>query len=564
MMRIAALLVAVLASSALADDAPKADLVLRHGIVHTLNAAQPKAEAIAIARSRIVAVGTDAEVEKLVAPSTSVVDLRGATVIPGFTESHGHLMSLGESRLSVDLNGTKSWPEIVAKVAVETKRTGKGDWIYGRGWHESKWTAPPSPVVRGFQTHDALSAATPDNPVVLERADGHAYIVNAQVMTLMGIGRDTQAPEGGEVIKDASRLPTGMLVDNAMNLVRFPPSSDARRAQALDLALAEALRKGVTSFDDAGASADDIALFKRYANDHKLGPRLYVMVMGYDLLKTYDKPEIGLGDGFLTIRSVKLVADGAMGSRGAALLEPYDDDPKNSGFFTTPPEIVLATARYGLEHGFQVNVHAIGDRTNRMVLDQFEKAFAEHPEVKDPRFRVEHAQILDEADIARFGKLGVIASMQGIHCTSDRPWAESRIGIDRVKEGLYVWRKLLDSGTTIVNGTDVPVEDMDPIKNYYASVTRRPESGEPKEGFDPDQRMTREEALVSYTLAAARGAFEENDRGSIEVGKLADLTVLSQDILSVPDDELLKTRVLHTIVDGRIRYDASAVTRADD
>jgi len=321
MMRIAALLVAVLASSALADDAPKADLVLRHGIVHTLNAAQPKAEAIAIARSRIVAVGTDAEVEKLVAPSTSVVDLRGATVIPGFTESHGHLMSLGESRLSVDLNGTKSWPEIVAKVAVETKRTGKGDWIYGRGWHESKWTAPPSPVVRGFQTHDALSAATPDNPVVLERADGHAYIVNAQVMTLMGIGRDTQAPEGGEVIKDASRLPTGVLVDNAMNLVRFPPSSDARRAQALDLALAEALRKGVTSFDDAGASADDIALFKRYANDHKLGPRLYVMVMGYDLLKTYDKPEIGLGDGFLTIRSVKLVADGAMGSRGAALLE---------------------------------------------------------------------------------------------------------------------------------------------------------------------------------------------------------------------------------------------------
>jgi predicted amidohydrolase YtcJ len=517
MMRIAALLVAVLASSALADDAPKADLVLRHGIVHTLNAAQPKAEAIAIARSRIVAVGTDAEVEKLVAPSTRVVDLRGATVIPGFTESHGHLMSLGESRLSVDLNGTKSWPEIVAKVAVETKRTGKGDWIYGRGWHESKWTAPPSPVVRGFQTHDALSAATPDNPVVLERADGHAYIVNAQVMTLMGIGRDTQAPEGGEVIKDASGLPTGVLVDNAMNLVRFPPSSDARRAQALDLALAEALRKGVTSFDDAGASADDIALFKRYANDHKLGPRLYVMVMGYDLLKTYDKPEIGLGDGFLTIRSVKLVADGAMGSRGAALLEPYDDDPKNSGFFTTPPEIVLATARYGLEHGFQVNVHAIGDRTNRMVLDQFEKAFAEHPEVKDPRFRVEHAQILDEADIARFGKLGVIASMQGIHCTSDRPWAESRIGIDRVKEGLYVWRKLLDSGTTIVNGTDVPVEDMDPIKNYYASVTRRPESGEPKEGFDPDQRMTREEALVSYTLAAARGAFEENDRGSIEV-----------------------------------------------
>ena len=554
MMRIAALLLAVLTSSVLADDVPKADLVLRHGVVHTLNAAQPKAEAVAIAGNRIIAVGSDTEIDERVAPATRTVDLHGATVIPGFTESHGHLMGLGDSRLSVDLNGTKSWPEIVAKVAAEAKRVPKGDWVYGRGWHESKWTEPPSPVVRGFQTHDALSAATPDNPVVLERADGHAYIVNAQVMSLMGIRRDTQSPEGGEVIKDAAGNPTGVLVDNATGLVRFPPSSDARRAEALDLALAEALRKGVTSFEDAGASADDIALFKRYANDHKLGPRLYVMVMGYDLLKTYEKPEIGLGDGFLTIRSVKLVADGAMGSRGAALLEPYDDDPKNSGFFTTPPEVVLATARYGLEHGFQVNVHAIGDRTNRMVLDQFEKAFAEHPDVKDPRFRIEHAQILDEADIPRLGKLGVIASMQGIHCTSDRPWAESRVGIDRVKEGLYVWRKLLDSGATIINGTDVPVEDIDPIKNYYASVTRKPESGEPKEGFDPDQRMTREEALVSYTIAAARGAFEEKERGSIEVGKLADLTVLSQDILSVPDDDLLKTRVLYTIVDGRIRY----------
>jgi predicted amidohydrolase YtcJ len=553
-MRIAALLLAVMASSAPADDAPKADLVLRNGVVHTLNAAQPKAEAVAIAGNRIVAVGGDADVDELVAPATRVVDLRGATVIPGFTESHGHLMGLGDSRLSVDLNDTKSWPEIIEKVAAEAKRVGKGEWIYGRGWHESKWTEPPTPIVRGFQTHYALSAAVPDNPVVLERADGHAYIVNAQVLSMMNIGSDTRAPDGGDVIKGANGLPTGVLVDNAMNLVRFPPSSDARRTEALDLALAEALSRGVTSFHDAGASADDVALFRRYADEHKLGPRVYVMVAGYELLRQYDGPEIGLGDGFLTIRSVKLVADGAMGSRGAALLEPYDDDPKNSGFFTTPPETVLAAARYGLEHGFQVNVHAIGDRANRMVLDQFEKAFAEHPEVKDPRFRVEHAQILDAAEIPRFAKLGVIASMQGIHCTSDRPWAESRIGTGRVKEGLYVWRKLLDSGATIVNGTDVPVENMDPIKNYYASVTRRPESGEPAAGFDPDQRMTREEALVSYTLAAARGAFEEKDRGSIEAGKLADLTVLSQDILSVPDDALLKTQVLYTIVDGRIRY----------
>jgi len=553
-MRRTALLLAALASPALAAETPKAELVLLNGVVHTMDAKRPRAVALAIAGNRIVAVGSEADVKGYVGPATRVLDLAGATVIPGFTESHGHLMGLGEARLNVDLNGTRSWPEIVAKLAAAAGAAKKGDWVLGRGWHESKWSEPPVPVVRGFQTHDALSAAVPDNPVVLERADGHAVIVNAKVMELMSIGRDSQAPAGGEIIRDARGLPTGVLVDNAMGLVHTPPRSDAQRGRALDLALEECLRKGVTSFHDAGASSEDLALFKSYAQDHKLGPRLYVMVDGYDLLRRLDKPEIGLGDGFLTIRSVKLVADGAMGSRGAALLEPYDDDPKNSGFFTTPPETILAAARYALEYGFQVNVHAIGDRTNRMVLDQFEKAFAEHPEAKDPRFRIEHAQILDAKEIPRFAKLGVIASMQGIHCTSDRPWAASRIGMARVKEGLYVWRKLLASGATIINGTDVPVEDVDTIKNFYASVTRRPESGEPAEGFDPDQRMTRQEALNSYTLAAARGAFEERERGSIEPGKLADLTVLSQDILSVADSELLKTQVLHTIVDGRIRY----------
>ena len=553
-MRRTALLLAALASPALAAETPKAELVLLNGVVHTMDAKRPRAVALAIAGNRIVAVGSEADVKGYVGPATRVLDLAGATVIPGFTESHGHLMGLGEARLNVDLNGTRSWPEIVAKLAAAAGAAKKGDWVLGRGWHESKWSEPPVPVVRGFQTHDALSAAVPDNPVVLERADGHAVIVNAKVMELMSIGRDSQAPAGGEIIRDARGLPTGVLVDNAMDLVHVPPNSDAQRERALDLALEECLRKGVTSFHDAGASSEDLALFKSYAQDHKLGPRLYVMVDGYDLLRRLDKPEIGLGDGFLTIRSVKLVADGAMGSRGAALLEPYDDDPKNSGFFTTPPETILAAARYALEYGFQVNVHAIGDRTNRMVLDQFEKAFAEHPEAKDPRFRIEHAQILDAKEIPRFAKLGVIASMQGIHCTSDRPWAASRIGMARVKEGLYVWRKLLASGATIINGTDVPVEDVDTIKNFYASVTRRPESGEPAEGFDPDQRMTRQEALNSYTLAAARGAFEERERGSIEPGKLADLTVLSQDILSVADSELLKTQVLHTIVDGRIRY----------
>ncbi len=549
-MKTVALLAALLAGSAHA--ATPADLVLRNGVVDTMNAKAPRATALAVSGNRIVAVGSDAQVSAWVGPATRVVDLAGASVIPGFTESHGHLMALGDARLDVDLTAARNWPEIVATMKAAAAQAKKGEWLAGWGWHESKWNEPPVPLVRGFQTHDALSAATPDNPVVLSRADGHATIVNARVMELMSIGRASQAPEGGEIIKDAAGLPTGVLVDNAMELVHVPPPSAERRARALDLALQECLRKGITSFEDAGSSSEDIALFKDYAQARKLGPRLYVMVAGYDLLRRFDKPEIGLGDGFLTIRAVKLVADGAMGSRGAALLEPYEDDPKNSGFYTTPPETVLATARYALEYGFQVNVHAIGDRTNRMVLDTFEKAFKEYPRVKDPRFRIEHAQILDAKDIPRFAKLGVIASMQGIHCTSDRPWAASRIGMARVTEGLYVWRKLLASGATIVNGTDVPVEDVDAIKNYYASVTRRPAAG--GEAFDPDQKMTREEALRSYTLAAAYGAFEEKDRGSIEVGKLADLTVLSKDLLNVPDDELLKTEVLHTIVDGRILY----------
>jgi predicted amidohydrolase YtcJ len=551
-MRTLAIVLVALTLPAEAAGARVADLVLRNGVVRTMDQRKPRAEAIAIAGNRIVAVGSDHDVQSLIGPQTHVIDLAGAAVIPGFTESHGHLMALGESRLHVDLNGTRSWPEIVAKVASAAQAARKGDWILGRGWHESKWSEPPDPVVRGFQTHAALSAVTPDNPVVLERADGHAVIVNAKAMEQMSIGRDSQAPEGGEIIREANGLPTGVLIDNATDLVHVPATSPEQRERALDLALEECLRKGVTSFHDAGASSEDMALFRTYAQQHRLGPRLYVMVAGYDLLRRLDRPEVGLGDGFLTIRAVKLVADGAMGSRGAALLEPYADDPENSGFFTTPPETILAAARYGLEYGFQVNVHAIGDRTNRMVLDTFERAFKEYPRVRDPRFRIEHAQILDEKDIPRFAKLGVIASMQGIHCTSDRPWAASRIGMARVKEGLYVWRKLLASGATIINGTDVPVEDVDPLKSYYASVTRRPEAG--GEAFDPEQRMTREEALRSYTLAAAFGAFEEKERGSVEVGKLADLTVLSRDLLSVPEPELLKAEVLHTIVDGRIRY----------
>jgi predicted amidohydrolase YtcJ len=370
----------------------------------------------------------------------------------------------------------------------------------------------------------------------------------------VGINKDTQPPPGGEIIRDASGRPTGVFVDNAQRLVPVPPPDAAQQQNALNLAMEECVSKGVTSFDDAGAPKDVIELYKRYAAAGKLQIRLYAMLGGFDTLRQFERPELGLGGGLLTIRSVKLYADGALGSRGAALLEPYADDPGNSGLLLTPPEQLLEATRYAVGHGFQVCTHAIGDRGNRVILDIYEKAMKEHPEAKDPRLRVEHAQILDAQDIPRFAKLGVIASMQGIHATSDRPWAPARLGMERVTEGAYVWQKLLQSGARVINGTDAPVEDLNPLKCFYASVTRQDESGNPPGGFDPDQRMSREQALRSYTLEPAYGTFQEATLGSIETGKRADLTVLSKDILSVPAPEILKTDVVMTIVDGKVRY----------
>jgi predicted amidohydrolase YtcJ len=522
--------------------------------VYTVDPGQPKAQAIAIAGGRILEVGANAAVSRRIGPKTRVVELQGRTVVPGFREGHGHLMGLGFARLSLDLTDAGSYPEIVARVAEAVKSRKPGEWILGRGWHESKWSEPPVPEVRRFPTHGALSAVSPDNPVLLERADGHAALANARAMALAGITRDARSPEGGEVIRDPKGDATGVFVDNAADLIRVPPPDEAGSRRALETAMAECLRKGVTSFTDAGASLEEIALYERYAAEGRLPLRLYVMVRGFDALGRLGKPRLGLADGFLTIRSVKLSADGAMGSRGAALLEPYRDDPGTSGFFTTPPEAVLEAARYGLAHGWQVNVHAIGDRANRMVLDAFARAFAERPEAKDPRFRIEHAQILDAADVPRFGALGVIASMQGIHQTSDRPWAADRLGIERVVEGLYVWRKLFATGARIMNGTDTPVEDVDPVKCFHAAVARQDEQGRPPGGWEPDQRMTREEALRSYTLDGAFGSFEERELGSLEKGKRADLVVLTRDIMTVPLPEILEARVAMTIVDGKLRY----------
>ena len=535
--------------------AEPADLVLRNAVVHTVDAKRPRAEAVAIRANRIVAVGTNAEAQGFVGPRTRVLDLAGSTVVPGFDDSHAHLLGIGFARLDVDLVGTRSYAEAVERVAAAVKTRKPGEWVRGRGWHEGKWDAPPPGAVRGFPTHAALTAVSPDNPVVLERADGHAVLANARAMTLKGVTRATAAPTGGEIVRAASGEPTGVFVDNAQGLVEPPGRTPEEVRRGLDLAMDECLAKGVTSLTDAGAGRDELALYREAAAAGKLRLRLYVMAAGLPTMRALGRPEVGLGGGLLTVRTVKLYADGALGSRGAALLEPYSDDPGNKGLLVTPPTEILEAARFALSHGFQVATHAIGDRADRVVLDTYEVALSEHPEAKDPRFRIEHAQILDGADIPRFGKLGVLAAMQGIHCPSDRPWAPTRLGEARVAEGAYAWRKLLASGAHIMNGTDAPVEDVSPIQNFHATVTRQDASGQPPGGWDPDQKLTREEALRTMTLDAAYGSFAEGEKGSIEVGKLADLVVLSQDILAVPDDSLMKTEVLATIVDGRVLYE---------
>jgi predicted amidohydrolase YtcJ len=561
MPRLLALLILALGWAPSAPSASEeADLVLTNAVVHTMDANRPRAEAVAVRGRQIVAVGSRRDMQPFIGSKTRVRDLAGRTVVPGFNDSHAHLLGIGFARLDVDLVGTAAYAEVVERVAAAVTTRAPGEWIRGRGWHEEKWTRPPAGAVRGFPTHEALSAVSPDNPVVLTRADGHAVLANAKAMAAVGIDPETPTPEGGEIIRDGEGRPTGVFVDNAKGLLVPPERTVAENRRALELAMDECVEKGVTSLTDAGASSAVLNLYREYAARGRLRIRVYAMAAGLETLRRLEAPEIGTGGGFLTIRAVKLFADGALGSRGAALLEPYEDDTANAGLLVTTPEHLLEATREALARGFQVATHAIGDRANRIVLDIYEEALAERPD-RRPRLRVEHAQILDEDDIPRFGRLGVLAAMQGIHCTSDRPWAPKRLGMARVEEGGYVWRKLLATGARVLNGTDAPVEDLSPIANFRATVTRQDASGQPPGGFDPDQRLSREEALRTMTLDAAYGSFEEALKGSIEPGKLADLVVLSQDILSVPDDALQETEVMATIVDGRFVYESLYLTR---
>ncbi|MGQ0835743.1 MAG: amidohydrolase [Gammaproteobacteria bacterium] len=532
-----------------------ADLVLRNGHIYTVDSAQPRATAVAIRDGRIIAVGTDGDVAPHQGRSTETIDLHGRPAYPGFKDSHAHVLGLGFARLDVDLTDTRDFEDLIARIARIAQERPRGSWIIGRGWHEAKWSRAPADAIRGFPVHTRLSAATPDHPVSLARADGHAVLANARAMQAMGITRATPAPDGGEIIRTSAGEPTGVFVDQAENLIRPPPPTADTKRRALGLAFSESLRLGVTTIDDAGADLDAIGIYRELGAAGQLPIRLNVMLAGYDTLRAFERPETGLANGFLTIRAVKLYADGALGSRGAALLEAYSDDPGNSGLIVTLPEELEAAVRLALARGFQVATHAIGDRGNRLVLDLYERELV-RAGGSDRRLRIEHAQVLDAADIPRFARLGVIPSMQAIHATSDRPWAADRIGLARVKEGAYAWRKLLASGVRIANGTDAPVEPLDPIRNFYAAVTRMDEHGRPPGGFDPEERMTREEALRSLTLDGAFASFHEHELGSIAVGKYADIVVLSSDIMSVPERRILDARVVYTVVGGKVSYRA--------
>ena len=545
----------------------QADLILTHGKIVTLDPAHPEAEAIAAKGGRILAVGSSAAVKAFESPSARVIDLGGKLAIPGFIEGHGHFMGVGEAQMNLKLGNARNWDEIVAMVAEAAKKAAPGTWILGRGFHQSKWDKVPEPNVQGFPLHVKLSQAAPNNPVWLTHASGHAGIVNAAAMKQAEITAKTPNPSGGEILKDANGQPTGLLQEKAQGLVgpayraylskrsAAEVESDARR-QA-ELAAREAIANGITTFEDAGSSFEAIDLFKRMTAEGKLDLRLWVMIRepNAKLAKNLQRYRIqDAGDHHLTVRAIKRQMDGALGSRGAWMLEPYSDLPTSSGINTEDPADIRRTADLAIANGFQLCIHAIGDRANREVLDIYEAVFKQHPDKHDVRWRVEHAQHIDPADIPRFGRLGVIAAMQGIHCTSDAPYVIPRLGPKRAEESAYPWRSLIDSGAVVSNGTDAPVEEVSPIASFYASVTRRTKDGS---AFFPQQRMTREEALKSYTLNNAFAAFEEKDKGSLQAGKLADITVLSQDIMTVPDADLPSTKIVYTIVGGKVVFTSS-------
>jgi len=548
-------------------EAPEpAEFVLLGGKLVTMDSARPQVSGLAASGGRIVALGDDSEIRRHIGEATQVIELEGRTAVPGFIEGHAHFVGIGRALMNLDVGSLRSWDEVVEKIAAAAEQSGPERWIVGYGWHQEKWDRPPARTVEGYPTHELLSRAVPDRPVLLKHAaGGHGGIVNQAMLDRLNIDDDTPNPPGGTIVRDASGAATGVLREKAYALALAahatyedevsPDAVQARERREIQLADQECLSKGITSLQDAGSTFHTIDLLREAVEQEQIGVRLYVMILEESdalALQLADYRMQDIGDHHLTVRSLKRSIDGALGTHGAWLLEPYSDLPETAGINTVSLDEMRRTIELAMEHDFQLAVHAIGDRANRETLDLFSEAMSDAKTFAARRWRVEHAQHLHPDEIPRFAELGVVASMQGVHCTSDGPWVPTRIGDERSEAGAYVWRKLLDSGAVVSNGTDAPIEDVDPIVNFHSTVTRLMRNGEV---FYPDQRMTREEALRAATLSAAYAAFEESEKGSLELGKLADVTVLSRDIMSIPLEQILDTHVTHTIVGGQLKYE---------
>ena len=543
-----------------------AELVLLGGYITTVDSDYGNVSAMAINDYKITAVGSDEEVSGYIGEQTQVIELNGRFVMPGFIEGHGHYMSLGRSKQILDLNDVGDWSEIVRKVAVAVDKSKPGEWIFGRGWHQDKWQSVPSNAVDGVPINETLNKISAENPVILGHASGHAAFWNDAALEIAGVNDDTLDPEGGTIVRDSTGKATGLMRETAQRLIRGPRNEydgrltpqqiELQNRERAKLAAEESLRNGITSFHDAGASFETIDFFKKLEAEGELDVRLYVMVRGEsNALMDQALPQykmVSEGNDFLTVRSIKRQIDGALGAHGAWLLDPYLDLPETDGLVLETVEDISGTAEIGVKHGFQVNTHAIGDRANREILDLYENIWQQlDVDGKQLRWRIEHAQHIDPEDVPRFGGLGVIASIQAVHGTSDGPWIPSRLGDIRAKATSQPWRDLFNTGAILTNGTDVPVERIDPIASYYSSVTRKMINGD---AFYPEHKMTRVEAIETYTINNAYAAFEENFKGTLTPGKYADFIVLSKNLLTIKDSDIPSTVIDMTYVGGELKY----------
>lgn len=542
------------------SDDVEVDLIIHNADIYTVDPAMPKASGLAVSKGKIIFVGKSNEVLRMKNPDTKVIDARGNFVMPGFIEGHGHFSGLGFSLVHLNFLNAKSWEEILSMVDERKKNVPAGAWIEGRGWHQEKWDSLPIKSVQGYPVHESLSSISPDHPLILYHASGHSLFANQKAMELAGVGLDTPDPQGGRIVRNKKGQAIGVFEERAMDIIREAYDkyreglSDVEKERewqtAIALAEAECIENGITSFQDAGSTFEELTRYRKLAEKNQLAVRLWVMARhNYETMKgqlakyKYVSP-------FYTCNAIKSEVDGALGAFGAWLLKAYNDKPGFTGQNTTDIYEVRKIAQLAMDNDMQFCVHAIGDRANRVVLDIYEGMAETHPEKKDLRWRVEHAQHLAVQDIPRFAKHGIIASMQGVHCTSDAPFVVKRLGTERAKTGAYAWRSLLNQGVHIANGTDAPVEDVNPIRNFYASVTRKREDS--KQPFFPEQKMTRAEAIKSYTMDNAYAAKEESVKGSLSVGKYADIVILSKNLLKCRESEILKTEVLFTIVNGVI------------